>query len=149
MTLPIVYKYDERKTRVRTLAATTLAGTPVSDPQDARPAITLTNTGDATKTVTSADMPLGGGVSSITYANGGVGLIGKEATLAYDGTWELPVVSTGTTAAPTTTPGGTKVYLKAAGGLTLAQADGTLYGVVDYPTEYTKRAGILPVRIGD
>lgn len=145
----MIYKYDPLKVRVRTMGATTLSGTPVFDPDDARPAVALTNSGDATKTVTTSDIPIGGGVTTLTYPNGGVSLTGKETTLAYDGTWEFDAVSTGTTPAPTNTANGVSVYLKAAGGLTLASGDGTLYGVVDYPTEYYKVAGKLPVRIGD
>lgn len=144
MVAPIIYKYDEKKTRVRTLAATVLSGTPLLDPLDARPAIAITNSGDATKTITTADFPLGGGVTTLSYKNGGVGLVGKETTLAYDGTWELAV--TGVT---TGTAGGTSVYITAGGALNLTSSGNTLYGKIDYPTEYTKRAGIAPVRIGD
>lgn len=148
--MSMIYKYTESKTRVRTLTASVLSGTPLLDPEDSRPAVAITNSGDITKTVTSADIPMGGGVTSITYANGGVGLIGKETTLAYDGTWEFEdVVSSGSTAAPTSTPGGTQVYITAGGELTLTESTNTEYGIVDYPTDYTRRAGILPVRIGD
>lgn len=146
----MIYKYDEKKTRVRTLAATVQSGTPLLDPDDARPAVALTNSGDATKTVTTADIPIGGGVTTLTYPNGGVGLIGKETTLAYDGTWEFDVVSSGTTPAPTSTANGVQVYIiTSTGALTLASSGNTAYGKVDYPTEYNKVAGKLPVRIGD
>jgi hypothetical protein len=145
----MIFKYEEKNTRVRTLAATTLSGSPLLDPDDARPAVALTNSGDATKTVTTADIPIGGGVTTLTYPNGGVGLIGKETTLAYDGTWEFDVVSSGTTPAPTSTANGTQVYITSANALTLASSGNTAYGKVDYPTEYNKVAGKLPVRIGD
>lgn len=102
----MIYKYTESQTKVRTLAATVLEGTPLLDPADDRPAVALTNSGDATKTITTADIPIGGTVETLTYKNGGVGLIGKETTLAYDGTWEFDVVSTGTTPAPTSTAQG-------------------------------------------
>lgn len=149
MTLKIVYKYDERKTRVRTLANTVNENTPVLDPTDSRPAVTITRSGDATTTITSADVPLGGGVTSITYKNGGVGLEGKEVTLAYDGTFEFDgVVSSGTTPAPTSTPNGTAVFITSAGALTLASSGNTAYGHVDYPLDYFKVAGVLPIRIG-
>ena len=140
----MIYKYDEKKTRVRTLAATVLAGTPLLDPSDSRPAVALTNSGDATKTVTTADIPMGGGVTTLTYPNGGVGLTGKETTLAYDGVWEFPV-----TGGLTTTPIGTQVYITSGGALTLTVGTNTVYGRVDYPLDYYKRAAILPVRIGD
>ena len=146
----MIHKYTESKTRVRTLAATVTSGTPVLDPEDSRPAVALTNSGDSTKTITAADIPLGGGVTSITYKNGGVGLTGKQVTLAYDGTWEFDgVVSSGTTPAPTTTPAGSQVYITSGGALTLAASGNTAYGRVDYPLDYNKVAGILPVRIGD
>lgn len=148
----MIYKYDEKKTRVRTLTASVFDGTPVLDPGDLRPAIAFTNSGDITKTVTTSDIPLGGGVSSLTYADGGVGLSGHDTVLAYDGTWGLTVVSTGTTPAPTTTAQGTKVYAIVSGtvitGLTLVSSGNTFYGTVDYPFDYTKIAGILPVRVG-
>lgn len=141
--MPMIYKYEEKNTRVRVLAATVEHGTPLLDPADQRPAVALTNSGDATKTVTTADIPIGGGVTSLTFPNGGVGLVGKETTLAYDGTWEFPVagVTTGTAQ-------GTKVYITAGGALNLTSSGNTLYGTVDYPIDYFKRAGIAPVLIG-
>lgn len=144
MTKNLIYKYTESKTRVRTLAATVESGTPLLDPADARPAVALTNSGDATKTVTNTEIPIGGGVTSITYPNGGVGLFGKETTLAYDGTWEFAVPGATTAAAQ-----GAQVYITSGGALTLTVGSNTVYGRVDYPTDYNKRAAILPVRIGD
>lgn len=147
--LHIIYKYTESQTRVRTLAATVNANTPVLDPADDRPAVTLTRSGDAVSTVTSATVPLGGGVTSISYANGGVGLVGKEVTLAYDGTFEFAgVVSTGVTPAPTSTAQGDPVYITSGGELTLSSSGNTIYGHVDYPLDYFKVAGTLPIRIG-
>ena len=148
----MIRKYSEEGVlapRVRTLATTVQAGTPLLDPLDARPAVALTNSGDATKTITPADIPMGGGVTSVTYQNGGVGLSGKETVLAFDGTWEFAgVVSSGTTPAPTTTADRTQVYITSGGALTLASSGNTLYGRVDYPLDYNKRAGYLPVQIG-
>lgn len=150
MTKNMIYKYDEKNTRVRTLAVTVEAGQSVLDPGDSRPAVALTNSGDATKTVTTADFPIGGGVTGFTYDNGGVGLVGKEVTLAYDGTWEFDVVSSGTTPAPTNTANGVQVYIiTSTRALTLASSGNTAYGKVDYPIDYNKVAGKLPVRIGD
>lgn len=146
----MIYKYEEKNTRVRTLAATVEAGTPLLDPADSRPAVALTNSGDSTKTVTTADIPIGGGVTTLTYPNPGIGLIGKETTLAYDGTWEFAgVVSSGATPAPTSTAMGVQVYITSGGALTLSSSGNTAYGKVDYPIDYNKRAGYLPVRIGD
>lgn len=152
MTKNMIRKYTAEgplAPRVRTLGATVEAGTPLLDPVDSRPAVALTNSGDATKTITSADIPMGGGVTSLTYDNGGVGLTGKETTLAFDGTWEFSgVVSSGTTPAPTSTADRTQVYITSGGALTLASSGNTAYGRVDYPIDYTKRAGYLPVQIG-
>jgi hypothetical protein len=145
----MIFKYSERKTRVRTLAASVLGGTPVLDPLDARPAVALANSGDVVTTLTSSDIPLGGGVSRIDYANGGVGLTGKQTILAYDGTFEFAgVVSTGTTPVPTTTPDRTLVYITSAGALTLVSSGNTIYGRVDYPIDYYKVAGVLPIAVG-
>lgn len=145
----LIYKYDEKKTRVRVLAASVDSGVPLLDPLDARPAVSLTASGDLTKTVDTTTVPLGGGVTSLTYKDGGASLIGKETTLAYDGVWEFAgVVSTGTTPVPTSTAGGVKVYITSGLALTLVSTSNTFYGTVDYPTDYYKRAGILPIRVG-
>lgn len=139
----LIHKYSEEKTRVRTLAATVTSGTPLLDPVDDRPAVALTNSGDSTKTITSADLPMGGGAISLTYANGGVGLEGKQTTLAYDGTWEFSVTGAGTSTAD-----GVPVYITSAGELTLTADTNTLYGSTDAPIDYFKRAGIAAVRVG-
>ena len=150
MTENMIYKYDPLKTRTRTMGATFLSGAPCLDPNDARPAVALTNSGDATKTVTTSDIPMGGGVTTLTYPNGGVGLVGKETQLVYDGTWEMDVVSSGITPAPTGTANGVQVYIiVATNALTLSAGGNTAYGRVDYPVDYNKVAGKLPVRIGD
>lgn len=149
----MIFKYDEKHTRVRTLADDNIdVYTPLLDPDDSRPAVTVTATGLIEKTVSTSDDPqlvvLGGRVTSITYEDGSPGHEDDEATLAYDGTFEFDVVSTGTTPAPTSTANGVAVYIKSDGGLTLVSSGNTLYGYVDYPTDYYKRAGRLPVRIG-
>ena len=142
MATNLVYKYTESKTRVRTLAASVPGGTPLLDPSDSRPAVTITATGDYTVTVTD-NLPYGW--ASVTgVAKGGAGLVGKEATLAYDGTWEFPV--TGVT---TSTVQGAQVYITSAGELTLTASTNTAYGRIDYPTDYEKAAAIAPVRIGN
>lgn len=145
----MIFKYTENKTRVRVLDAATDSGVALLDPDDGRPAITITTTGAGiSRTLDNTDIPLGGGVTAITYLDTPASLEGLEATLAYDGTWELAAFSTGTTPAPTTTVNGDTVYITGAGVITLDSTAATVYGYVDYPTDYTKRAGILPVRIG-
>ena len=48
----------------------------------------------------------------------------------------------------TTTPNNTNVYITAGNALTLTAGGNTIYGVVDYPKDYIKVAGTLPVKIG-
>ena len=145
----MIYKYTENKTRVRTLVAALDSGAPLLDPADARPAVTITAVGQGIpKTYTSTDspqlVPFGGGVTSVTVTEKPASLFGLEATLAYDGTWALPVA-----AAPTSTAQGTQVYITAATNvLTLTSAGNVAYGRVDYPTDYSKVVGILPIRLG-
>ena len=100
-----------------------------------RPAVALTDRGDATKTT-----PISGG-ASLTLPSGGFSLKPNEASLAFDGTWHLPV-----TGATTTTGNGVPVYLSA-GTLQLTVA-GTLIGYTDYPQGFYKQAGFAAVRIG-
>lgn len=140
----MIFKYTENKTRVRTLASDDIdAGTPLLDPADSRPAVTVTATGLIERTVTTADVVLGGRVTSVTYQDGSPGHAATEATLAYDGTWEFAV-----TGATTGTAQGAQVYITSGGALTTTASGNTAYGRVDYPTDYFKRNGVLPVRIG-
>lgn len=141
MATNLVFRYDDKLTRVRTLAAQTAGGTPLLDPADARPAVTLTATGGYTKTVTT-NLPYGW--ASVTgVAAGGAGLATLDATLAYDGTWEFPV-----TGATTATAQGAQVYITSGGALTTTASGNTAYGRVDYPLDYKKVNAVLPVRIG-
>ena len=100
-----------------------------------RPAVALTDRGDATKTT-----PISGG-ASLTLPSGGFSLKPNEATLAFDGTWHLPV-----TGATTTTTSGVPVYHNA-GTLQLTPLGNTV-GYTDYPQGFYKRAGFAAVRIG-
>ena len=100
-----------------------------------RPAVALTDRGDATKTT-----PISGG-ASLTLPSGGFSLKPNEASLAFDGTWYLPV-----TGATTTTGNGVPVYLNA-GNLQLT-ASGDPVGYTDYPQGFYKREGFAAVRIG-
>lgn len=142
MATNLVFRYTDAKTRVRTLAAQTAGGTPLLDPADARPAVAITATGGFTKTITD-NLPHGWG--SVTgVPAGGAGLGTLDATLAYDGTWEFSV-----TGATTATTQGAQVYITSGGALTTSSSGNTAYGRVDYPLDYLKVAGKLPVRIGD
>ena len=100
-----------------------------------RPAVALTDRGDATKTT-----PISGG-ASLTLPSGGFSLEPNEATLAFDGTWHLPV-----TEATTTTGNDVPVYYNA-GKLQLT-ASGNPVGYTDYPQGFYKQAGFAAVRIG-
>ena len=100
-----------------------------------RPAVALTDRGDATKTT-----PISGG-ASLTLPSGGFSLKPNEASLAFDGTWHLPV-----TGATTATTNGVPVYFNA-GNLQLT-ASGNSVGYTDYPQGFYKQAGFAAVRIG-
>lgn len=100
-----------------------------------RPAVALTDRGDATKTT-----PISGG-ASLTLPSGGFSLKPNEASLAFDGTWHLPV-----TGATTTTGNDVPVYFNA-GNLQL-KASGNPVGYTDYPQGFYKQAGFAAVRIG-
>ena len=100
-----------------------------------RPAVALTDRGDATKTT-----PISGG-ASLTSPSGGFSLKPNEASLAFDGTWHLPV-----TGATTTTDNDVPVYFNA-GNLQLT-ASGDPVGYTDYPQGFYKQAGFAAVRIG-
>ena len=100
-----------------------------------RPAVALTDRGDATKTT-----PISGG-ASLTLPSGGFSLKPNEASVAFDGTWHLPV-----TDATTTTGNDVPVYYNA-GKLQLT-ASGNPVGYTDYPQGFYKQAGFAAVRIG-
>ena len=104
------------------------------------PAVSLTASGNGT-VVQTTGLPTG--LSSITYANGGVGNAAGAATFAFDGTWEFAVAG-----AATNTASGVKVYITDAGALTLTVGTNTAFGWTDYPVDYAKVAGRAPVRIG-
>ena len=105
-----------------------------------RPAVTLTAEGAATVTKTSG---LPGGLTSITYSNGGVGNPAGFASVAFDGTWEFAV-----TGALTSTVSEAEVFITAGGVLTLTLTGNTHYGWTDYPRDFRKEAARAAVRIG-
>lgn len=113
-------------------------GAPVVFPDG--PAVSLTASGNGTKTQTS---PLPSGLTSVTYQNGGAGLAAGEASFAFDGTWEFAVAG-----ATTGTANGVEVYITTAGALTLTVGTNVHYGWTDYPKDYTKTAGRAAVRVG-
>lgn len=138
MALNLVYRNTDSKNRVEDLGATLAPGTPVVSTADL-PAVTVTGSGDYT-----VSEPGFGGTTISGIARGGVGLVGQEVTLAFDGTWEFPV--TGATA---TTAQGTAVYLTSGGTLTTTAGSNTAYGYVDWPPTYDRTRGVVPVRIGE
>src|SRR5674476_1345462 len=144
MALNRIFKENERNNRARVVPSGTVSGDSLL--LGTRPAVALTDRGDATRTFTDS----GTGISVTLPWQGGSGLGATEASVAFDGTWEFDgVVSTGTTPVPTTTAQDTAVYIiTATNALTLVDTSNTLFGYVDYPVGYHKLAGTLPVRIG-
>lgn len=138
----LVYKNDNKQNRVVVLAATHGSGEPVIAPSGS-PAITVTGSGDYTESEVIAGV---GTLSGIP--RGGVGLVGKEVTIAFSGTWEFPEADIAGTTAATATQG-LKVYITAALALTTTAGSNTPYGSVDFPKDYDKTRGMVPVKIGD
>ena len=128
-----VFQENTRNNRARVVPVGTKAGDFIFT--EGRLAVALTDRGDATKTT-----PISGG-ASLTSPSGGFSLEPNEATLAFDGTWHLPV-----TGATTTTNSGVPVYINA-GTLQLTPLGNTV-GFTDYPQGFYKRAGFAAVRIG-
>ena len=138
MATNLVYRNTDAYNRVETLAATYASGVPVLS-LGGKPAVTVTASGDHTR---SEVIPGSGTLSGI--ADGGVGLVGKQVTLAFDGTWEF----TGITGVTTSAAQGTVVYITSGGSLTGTASGNTRFGTVDYPVDYDKTRGPVPVKIG-
>lgn len=137
----LVYRNTDSLNRVETLAATHQAGEAVLS-LGGQPAVTVTASGDATITDNTSFPPYT--ISGIP--NGGVGLTGKQVTLAFDGTWEFAASSiTGIT---TASAQGTVVYMTSGGALTGTASGNTRFGTVDYPVDYDKTRGFVPIKIG-
>lgn len=138
MALNRIFREDPRKNRARVAPAGTTSGSPRVI--DDRPAVALTDRGDATKsfTIEGSDITVSG------LPSGGVGLAPDQASFAFDGTWEFAVAG-----ATTTTGQGVAVYITTGNTLTLTEGTNTLFGHTDYPVGYFKRAGFAPVRIGE
>ena len=128
-----VFQENTNNNRARVVPVGTKAGDIIN--VSGRLAVALTDRGDATKTT-----PISGG-ASLTLPSGGFSLKPNEATLAFDGTWHLPV-----TGATTTTASGVPVYHNA-GTLQLTPLGNTV-GFTDYPQGFYKQAGFAAVRIG-
>lgn len=128
-----VFPENTKNNRARVVPVGTKSGDFIFT--EGRLAVALTDRGDATKTT-----PISGG-ASLTLPSGGFSLEPNEATLAFDGTWHLPV-----TGATTTTGNGVPVYHNA-GTLQLTPLGNTV-GFTDYPQGFYKRAGFAAVRIG-
>lgn len=134
MALNRIFKENERNNRARVVPAGTKSGDPLL--VNSRPAVALTDRGDATKTTTI-------GPISWTEKSGGIGLAADEASCAFDGTFEFAV-----TGALVSTAQDAVVYITSGGALTLTAASNTRYGTVDKPKDYNFVTGRLPVRIG-
>ena len=130
-----IFKETELKNRVRVVPSGTVSGQPLL--LGIRPAVAVTDRGDAVKSFTLGGLTVSGSPS------GGVSLAPDEASVAFDGTWEFAV-----TGATTGTAQDSAVYITGAGALTTTVGSNTLFGYVDYPKDYHKAAGRLPVRIG-
>ena len=128
-----VFQENTKNNRARVVPVGTKAGDFLMI--GGRLAVALTDRGDATKTT-----PISGG-ASLTLPSGGFSLKPNEASVAFDGTWHLPV-----TGATTTTGNDVPVYFNA-GNLQLAMV-GNPVGYTDYPQGFYKQAGFAAVRIG-
>ena len=128
-----VFQENTNNNRVRVVPVGTKAGDVFF--VGGRLAVALTDRGDATKTT-----PISGG-ASLTLPSGGFSLKPNEASVAFDGTWHLPV-----TGATTTTGNDVPVYFNA-GKLQLT-ASSLHVGYTDYPQGFYKQAGFAAVRIG-
>ena len=143
MATNLVYMGHPADNRVETLAATYAPGVPVLS-LGGLPAVTLTGSGDYTKTEVIA------GVGTLTgFPAGGVGLTDKEVTLAFNGTFEFDKGAFGGTLPTTNIAQGNKVYITSGGDLSTSSGGGnTPFGYFDYPKDYDTTRGFLPVRIG-
>lgn len=141
MATNLIYNGNDELNRSRVVPVGTKSGDPVVQ-GGVRPGVAITSRGDATAT-----KAIDANGWSVTYPNGGFNNASDEATIAFDGTYEFAV-----TGGLVTTPNETAVYAVVSDGvvtsLTLTAGSNVLFGHVDYPNDYYKRAGILPVRIG-
>lgn len=132
-----IFQPNYKNNRARVVPAGTKSGDHLL--VDGRPAVALTDRGDGVRSATT----LPKGIASLTYHSGGASLKDDQATVAFDGTFFLPV-----TGATTTTGNDVKVYITSTGDLTLTAGSNTLFGLTDYPESFNKTAGFAAVRIG-
>lgn len=143
MATNLVYRNTDSQNRVEKLGATYAPGVAVVS-LGGLPAVTVTGSGDYTQ---SEAIPGVGTLSNIP--SGGVGLDGKEVTLAFDGTWEFDKYAWASDTLPTTDiDQGDEVYITSGGDLTTTSGSNTLFGYFDYPKDYDTTRGFLPIRIG-
>lgn len=140
MATNLVYRSTDSQNRVETLSATHAPGEAVLS-LAGLPAVTVTGSGDYVMSTTDYPPYTISGIPA-----GGVGLVGKQVTLAFDGTWEFD--EDDITGVTTATAQGTKVYLTSGGALTNSASGNTLFGYVDFPPDYDKTRGMVPIRIG-
>lgn len=141
MATNLVYRNTDSQNRVETLAATYQPGRPVLS-LAGEAAVTVTASGDATISDTTSFPPYT--ISGIP--NGGVGLVGKEVTLAFDGTWEF--LASGITGITAASAQGTVVYITSGNVLTNSSSGNTRFGTVDFPPDYDKTRGYVPIKVG-
>lgn len=142
MATNLVYRNTDAYNRVETLAATYGAGVPVLS-LGGKPAVTVTASGDHTRSDSTSFPPYT--ISGIP--DGGAGLVGKQVTLAFDGTWEFPNSAVAGTTAATATQGQV-IYVTSANALTTTVGSNVRYGTVDFPPDYDKTRGFIPIKIG-
>lgn len=147
MATNLVYRNTDSQNRVETLAETYQPGRPVMT-LDGRAAVTVTASGDATTNDATSFPPYT--ISGIP--NGGVGLVGKQVTLAEDGTWEWPASEfDDTPPVPASMTQGTLINFRTASGklTTSGVTSGVVpFGAIDIPPDYDRTRGYVPVRIG-
>lgn len=110
------------------------------------PAVAITDSGSQTRSESFPPYTISG------IPSGGVGNEGTEFSSGADGTWEfLAADFNGTAPNPATITKGTAInYHEASNKLTTAAvgAGVVAYGKVDFPKDYDKTRGYVPVRIG-
>lgn len=152
MATNLVFRNTDSENRWDDIGRTVLSGDPVISTWG--PAVAVTSSGNATGTETFG-APIGGG-TQLTLSGipaGGVGNDGTEYAAASDGTWEFLASSfNGTAPNPATITKGTAInYHVASNSLTTAATSGSTvvaFGKVDFPKDYNKTRGFIPVRIG-
>lgn len=122
-------KYTESKVEEWVVPTNTQSGTLVIEATSNRVGVTLTGSGDATRSETLADGTVLSGIKA-----GGVGNKPLGASVATDGSWLFPVAGAvaGETVSGTGTAKGTAVYrITASGDLTLTEGTNVLVGRID------------------